>query len=123
MMPPQLIYDDNCGFCTRAVEYIANHGEFRLIGFSSLTPEQRDRLPANYEECAHLLTDNRVYSCDEAIEEAFVRTNLTTADIVPVLRYLPGYSRARKSIYQWIANNRDHLGTIISSEPPAQRSR
>lgn len=122
MMQPQLVYDDDCGFCTWSAEFVARHGEFTLIGFSDLSAEQQDRLPSNYDECAHLLTDDRVYSCGEAMEEAFARTKLTAAAVVPLLRRMPGHARIRKSVYRWIANNRDHLGTVISSEPPARQS-
>jgi predicted DCC family thiol-disulfide oxidoreductase YuxK len=123
MTRPRLVYDDDCGFCTWSVEFVACHGEFTLIGFSELSPDQRGRLPANYEECAHLITDDRVYSCGEAMEEAFARTDLTSAQIVPLIRQLPGHSQARAGIYQWIADNRDLFGTVISSEPPARQSR
>ncbi len=67
--PPRLVYDDDCGFCTWVAEYADDHGEFELVGFSDLTPDQRARLPANFEECAHLLTHERVYSCGAAMEE------------------------------------------------------
>lgn len=57
------------------------------------------------------------------MEEVFARTELTSAEIVPLIRQLPGHSQARAGIYQWIADNRDLFGTVISSEPPARQSR
>lgn len=120
MMHPRLVYDDDCGFCTWAASFVARRSECTLIGFSDLSPEQRGQLPANYEECAHLLTDDRVYSCGEAMEEAFSRTDLTFAEIVPLLRRIPGHARTRERIYRWIAENRDHLGTVVSLESPRQ---
>lgn len=123
MARPRLVYDDDCGFCTWSAEFVARHGEFTLIGFSDLSADQRDQLPSSYEECAHLLTDSRVYSCGEAMEEAFARTDLTSAALVPLLRRTPGHARVREAVYQWIADNRDHFGTVISSEPPAQQSK
>lgn len=41
-----------------------------LVGFSELTNEMRARLPPDFERCAHLVTDARVYSCGEAMERA-----------------------------------------------------
>lgn len=113
MAPPRLVYDDDCGFCTWSAEFVARHGDVELVGFSRLTPDQRARLPADYENCAHLLTDRRVYSCGEAMEEAFRRTDLTTAALVPLLRRLPGHAARRENTYRWIADNRDLFGTIL----------
>lgn len=123
MAPPRLVYDDDCGFCTWSAEFVARHGDFELVGFSDLTPDQRARLPTDYEDCAHLLTDRRVYSCGEAMEEAFARTDLESADIVPLLRRLPGHSRRREKGYRWVAENRDLFGKVLSSDPPARRDR
>jgi predicted DCC family thiol-disulfide oxidoreductase YuxK len=113
MAPPRLVYDDDCGFCTWSAEFVSRHGEFELVGFSGLTPDQRARLPADYEQCAHLLTDRQVYSCGEAMEEAFARTDLATAEIVPLLRQTPGHETRRERGYQWVANNRDIFGSAL----------
>ena len=113
MAPPRLVYDDDCDFCTWSANFVARHGEFELVGFGELPPEQRARLPADYERCAHLVTDRRVYSCGEAMEEAFRRTDLTSAQAVSLLRRLPGHARRREKGYRWVANNRDVFGTIV----------
>lgn len=120
--PPRLVYDDDCGFCAWSAEFVARHGEFELVGFSALTADQRARLPENYEQCAHLLTDRRVYSCGEAMEEAFARTDLPPSAVVPVLRQVPGHADRRERGYRWVADNRDLFGKVLSSEPPAQQS-
>lgn len=122
MAPPRLVYDDDCGFCTWSAEFVARHGEFELVGFSELTPDQRARLPPEYERCAHLLTDRRVYSCGEAMEEAFSRTDLRSSEVVPLLRRLPGHTKRREQGYRWIANNRDLFGKVLSRDPPARQS-
>ncbi|PSP73649.1 DUF393 domain-containing protein [Halobacteriales archaeon QS_3_64_16] len=114
MEPPRLVYDDDCGFCTWSAAFVARHDEVELVGFSELTADQRARLPADYEQCAHLLTDRRVYSCGEAMEEAFARTDLAPADLVPLLRKLPGHANRREKGYRWVANNRDHFGKVLS---------
>ena len=113
MTPPRLVYDGDCGFCTWSAEFVADHGEFELVMFDDLSADQRARLPANFEQCAHLLTDRRVYSCGEAMEEAFSRTDLASAEVVPLLRRMPGHSMRRERGYRWIANNRDIFGFML----------
>ena len=113
MALPRLVYDDDCGFCTWSAEFVSRYSELELVGFSELTADQRARLPADYEQCAHLLTDRRVYSCGEAMEEAFARTDLAPADLVPLLREIPGHAKRREKGYRWVANNRDHFGSAL----------
>jgi len=111
--PPRLVYDDDCGICTRSALYVARDGDVELVGFSELTPDQRARLPADWERCAHLLTDDAVYSCGEAMVRAFERTDLRSADAVPWLRRLPGYEGARDLGYRAVAENRGLLGRLL----------
>jgi hypothetical protein len=64
-MVPRFVYDD-CGFCTWWAEFFAAHADVELVGFSEMGDDLRARLPAEYEDCAHLVTDGAVYSCGEA---------------------------------------------------------
>jgi predicted DCC family thiol-disulfide oxidoreductase YuxK len=111
--PPRLVYDDDCGFCTWAAYYLVDHGEFELVAFSDLSPDQRARLPADWESCAHLLTDDAVYSCGAAMTEAFARTSLPGAGAERALRRLPGYATAREGVYRAIADNRSFFGRFL----------
>ena len=43
-MEPTLVYDDDCGFCTRAAAFVARHGTVELVGFAELSPSLRERL-------------------------------------------------------------------------------
>lgn len=113
MPPARLVYDDDCGFCTRAAELLARHGEFELVGFSAVTPDQQARLPPNWRECAHLLTDDAVFSCGEAMEEAYARTDLPGTGAVPLLRRVPGYGPAREAAYRWIGDHRSLFGRLV----------
>ncbi len=110
---PRLVYDDDCGFCTWAAEYLARRGEFELVAFSEISPDQRARLPADWEACAHLLADDGVYSCGAAMTEAFARTNLPGASAERALRRVPGYATAREGVYRLIADNRSVLGRLL----------
>ena len=118
--PPRLVYDDDCGFCTWCAEFAAKRGEFTLVGFSDLTPDQLARLPAEYEDCAHLLTDDSVYSCGEAIEEALTRVDSLARWPAEAFRLVPDRSRVREPLYRLVADNRVLFGKLARREPPAR---
>lgn len=114
--PPRLVYDDDCGFCTWCARLADRAGDVDPVGFSELTPDQRARLPDDYETCAHLLADDAVYSCGEAIEQALVRVSVAFRVAVAVLSLLPGYPRLRERCYRWAADHRDWWGRVASAE-------
>jgi len=117
-----LVYDDDCGFCTWWAERIESRADVTLLGFSDLDAETRERLPEDYEECAHLLTDEEVYSCGESIEEALLRSEVggEAREAVEVMRGFEEYERLRELAYRAVADRRDVLGQFISSDPPAR---
>lgn len=120
MSDPTLVYDDDCGFCTWWANYVAQRSDIRLIGFSELSEEMRDRLPADYEECSHLVTDDEVYSCGASIEESLVRLDRTT-DFRPLAKFLrqfDEYTQLRERLYRKGADHRGLLGTVFSADSP-----
>lgn len=121
MRTPVLVFDDACGFCTWWAELVEAHSTIQTVGFSTLSAEQRACLPPEYEQCVHLLTEDRLYSCGEAVEVA-----LSRLDFVPAGFEHPGpvrrsraYSKLREGIYQWVTRHRGQLGHIVSRPPPA----
>jgi len=122
MTRPTIVYDDDCGFCTWSAEYADAHGNFHLLGFSDLTPAERDRLPENYEECMHVFDGDDTYSCGEAAE--FVASHLNTAEGTAARAFetLPEgvRSRVRDPAYRFIAEHRDWFGKVKSKTPPAR---
>ena len=118
-----LVYDDDCGFCTWSAEFIGDRSDLRLVGFSELTPELLAVLPEDYEECAHLVTDEGVYSCGASIEEALARSEFEPAarPVVEALRGIDGYGDARERGYRFVADNRSFWGKFLSKTPPARR--
>ena len=116
------VYDEDCGFCTWLADYFGQRTTLELVGFEALTDEQRQRLPADYEECSHLLTDEEVYSCGESIEEALLRSEVggEAREAVEVMRGFEEYERLRELAYRAVADRRDVLGQFISSDPPAR---
>jgi predicted DCC family thiol-disulfide oxidoreductase YuxK len=123
-MEPTFVYDDDCGFCTWWADWIDERTDLRLVGFAELTPDLRERLPDDYETCAHLVTDESVYSCGAAVEQALVRVDAATgADpVVDFLRQFEDYERVRERAYRWAAERRDKLGLVVSKTPPARRN-
>jgi hypothetical protein len=73
MNRPRFVYDDSCYFCTWFAEQTIQYNPITLVGLSDVTDEQRERLPDDFENCSHLITDEEVYSCGKAIEQALVR--------------------------------------------------
>ena len=110
---PTLVYDDDCGMCTRVVEFAASHGEFEVVGFSELASEQRSRLPEAYETCSHLLTDENVYSCGASAEETLARLDHPVALPARAFRRLPARRPARERLYRLVADNRARVGRLV----------
>ena len=124
MTDATLVYDDDCGFCTWWADFFAERSDLRIVGFSELTDEQRERLPDDYEACSHFLADSDVYSCGESLEEAFVRSDFGE-DARPLVRFLRNfedYDRLRERAYRTVADNRGLLGAFLSKTPPARES-
>ncbi|ADB63128.1 putative thiol-disulphide oxidoreductase DCC (plasmid) [Haloterrigena turkmenica DSM 5511] len=111
--PPTLVYDDDCGVCTRAARFVDRRAAIDIIGFSELTPELRDRLPAEYEQCAHLVTERAVYSCGEAMERAYELTGLPPSRLLPLFRRIPGYESIREGVYRIVAENRPLISRLL----------
>jgi len=122
MSDATLVYDDDCGFCTWWADFFAYRSDLRLVGFSELTDDLRERLPDDYEECSHVVTDDEVYSCGQSLEEAFARSNLgeDARPLVEFLRNFEDYEGVRERTYRWVARNRSALGSVVRKQPPAR---
>lgn len=118
-----LVYDDECGFCTWWADFFDKRSDFRVVGFSELTDDERERLPEHYERCSHLLTDEEVYSCGESLEQALVRSDLgeRARPLVRFLRNFEDYNRLRERGYRKVADHRGELGGVLSKTPPAKQ--
>jgi predicted DCC family thiol-disulfide oxidoreductase YuxK len=123
MTDATLVYDDDCGFCTWWADFFEERSAFRIVGFSELTDEERERLPDDYETCSHLLVDGEVYSCGASLEEALVRSDLgdTFGPVVRFLRNFRDYERLRERVYREVADHRGDLGGVLSKTPRARR--
>ncbi|EMA38214.1 hypothetical protein C446_10205 [Halobiforma nitratireducens JCM 10879] len=115
-----LVYDDDCGFCTWCAEFAAERGTFDLVGFSELEGDQLSRLPDEYEDCAHLLTDEGTYSCGAAIEETLARVDTPSRLLAVAFRQLPGRETVREPLYREVADRRALFGSFASRNPPTR---
>lgn len=109
----RLVYDDECGFCTRSALFVARHADLELVPFSEVDEELAGRLPAEWHTCAHLLVDGTVYSCGEAMERAYELTGQPFAGVPPYLRRVPGYDRVREAGYRLVADNRPLVSRLM----------
>lgn len=116
MARPLLVYDDDCGFCRFCVSHALELGEFEAVGFSAMDDGVRARLPDDYEECMHLVTDTRVYSCGEAVEQVAKRTGATGWWLTVAAKGLPKYPEARENLYRWAADRRGLWGSFVRKE-------
>ena len=116
-----LVYDDDCGFCTWWADYFAQRTDIELVGFGDLTDEHLERLPDDYESCAHLLADEAVYSCGEAVEQSFARADVPpgAAELARFLGQFEDYERVRERLYREVADRRDLWGQFVSKERPS----
>jgi predicted DCC family thiol-disulfide oxidoreductase YuxK len=114
MATPRLVYDDECGFCMWCVRWLLRVGEFEPVGFADLTPDQKARLPDEYEDCMHLLTDDAVYSCGEGAERSLARCGRVGAALAWALRRIPFWARIRERGYRFVADRRSIWGRVFS---------
>jgi len=114
MATPRLVYDDDCGFCMYAVRWILKFGTFDPVGFTELTSDQTARLPTEYDDCMHLLTDDSVYSCGEALEQIMLRCGPVPRALLTAARRLPYWPRLRERGYRFVADRRAIWGRLRS---------
>lgn len=116
MAVPRLVYDDDCGFCMYMIRWLLRFGKFDPIGFTELTADQKARLPDEYESCMHLLTDEAVYSCGQALEQCVSRCGVVGRYIVHTGRLLPYSGWIRERGYRFVADRRSIWGRFRSCE-------
>jgi len=120
-----VVYDDDCGFCTWTADFLRRNAredvDLEFVGFSDLEgrEELRERLPEDYEDCAHLFADGELHSCGAATEQALLLTEHAPGwadDFVTFLRNFDDYRGLREAAYELVADNRDSLGVVASKE-------
>ncbi|WP_276259814.1 DCC1-like thiol-disulfide oxidoreductase family protein [Haloglomus litoreum] len=119
--PAWLVYDDDCGFCSWWAAIAAEYTDLGIVGFGALTDEERARLPDDYEDCAHLLTEDEVRSCGAAIEAVLDRLGVLPRELRLFLNQTADYGPLRERLYRAAADRRAWWGRFVSEEPPERR--
>jgi predicted DCC family thiol-disulfide oxidoreductase YuxK len=100
---PTLVYDADCDVCTWWAHRLGDRSDLRVVGRSEAPDAVRDRLPGGC--CAALVTDDAVYACGAAVEEAAARAaGEPVRSAVDGLRLFADYERARERTYHWITD-------------------
>lgn len=110
---PLLIYDGDCGVCTRAAHWVEARSDVEIRPFEDLTDDETKRLPTDWRQCAHFLVGDRVYSCGEAMERAYARTDHVGTPLLGVARRLPGYALVREAGYRQFADHRPLVARLL----------
>lgn len=112
------IYDDQCGFCSWLASFFAHRTDISAVGFSEIDSDLESELPAEYQECSHLVTESGVYSCGASIEEALIRADLPpgSSEVFGFLRQFTDYERLREALYSEVADRRGVLGLVFHQE-------
>lgn len=113
MSAPTLVYDDDCGVCTRAARFVDRNATVDIVGFSELPDDLRARLPPDFERCAHLVAGDTAYSCGEAMKRAYELTDLSPSRLFPLFPRVPGYEHGREYGYRIVATNRPAIGRLL----------
>lgn len=116
MATPRLVYDHDCGFCMWCVRWLLRFGDFDPVGFDELSPDQEARLPPDYENCMHLLTDERVYSCGKGFEQSLRQCGSGGSAIIWIASKLPFWERIREGGYRFVADRRAIWGRYRSCD-------
>jgi len=119
-MTALFVYDDDCGFCTWWAEFFAEVTAVEIVAFSALDDSLRERLPDDYERCAHLVTEDEVYSCGEAIEQTFARSAIgrPAEPLIELFRQSALYEDVREGSYRQVADRRALWGKVLSRDEP-----
>lgn len=112
------VYDHDCGFCTWWAEFFEEVTDVEIIGYNELDDQLLERLPEDYEQCAHLVTEERVYSCGEAVEQTFARSAVgkPAEPLIDLFRQSALYEDVREGSYRQVADRRALWGKVLSSK-------
>ncbi|GAA4108731.1 hypothetical protein GCM10022415_01490 [Knoellia locipacati] len=128
MTPPVLVYDGDCGVCTKLARFVTTTVRPAPESFSvsayqdldldalGLTPEQCD------EALQWVARGGRVSSAQDAVARVLLAGRLPFRPLGAVI-LVPGVNALAGLVYRWVALNRHRLpgGTPACSLPAAQR--
>ena len=126
--PPRgwILYDADCGFCTRWAWRLARIGRVGSRGFH-LAPLQapwvRQRLRMSESDLLHemrvLTADDQLYGGADAA--VFLARQVWWTRPFTVLTRLPGVMPLLRAVYRWVAQNRHRLSEACAFTAGARR--
>ena len=124
---PVLIYDGDCGICTRSAALVTRlrrrDGDFAVAAWQDL---ELDAYGLTWQECDRaaqwVAADGTVSAGETAIARTLLASRLWLRPL-GALMLLPGLSALSGVAYRWVAANRHRLpgGTPACSRPADQR--
>lgn len=111
-MQGTLVFDGNCGFCTRSRDLLARldrRGRIRMIPFQEAGVSERTGIPADRLAASvwWLGCDGRRCHSAEAVNAAL---SAAIGTALPLRLYLlPGLRQAQEAVYRVVAANRHRL--------------
>ena len=122
---PLLIFDGDCAFCTRSVQFI----ERRIRRHPRIQPWQRTdlaELGLTQEQCetaVQLIEGDRLTSAHVAIARILIYGKRGWA-VLGYLLLVPGIKQIAGVVYRWVAKNRDRMpgGTAECALPQSERT-
>ncbi|NLX00599.1 MAG: DUF393 domain-containing protein [Actinomycetales bacterium] len=127
-MPAVLIYDGDCGICTRIARWVTTWmrrrpDDFEVAAWQTLSLEDYG---LTWEQCdaaaQWVAADGTISSGENAIARTLLASRLPLRPI-GALMLLPGINTLAGVVYRWVSRNRHRLpgGTPACSLPADQR--
>ncbi|WP_404383855.1 DUF393 domain-containing protein [Knoellia locipacati] len=128
MARPVLVYDGDCGICTKLSRLVTTRLRARPTDFAVTAYQDADlaTLGLTEEQCDAALqwvgADGRISSAEDAVARALLSSRMPLRPLGALLR-VPGMHSLAGVVYRWVARNRHRLpgGTPACSMPAAQR--
>ncbi len=109
-----VIFDDDCGFCARSVNFFKSLDWLRKIEWvprgDSATAARFPQVSGDRTtgEMVSIRSDGQVNGGYFAIRDILIRLPLTF--LLALVMYIPGVPLAGVPVYRWIARNRHRFG-------------
>ena len=125
---PILIYDGDCGICTRLARLTTDRlrrreSDFTVAAWQNL---DLDDYGLTWEQCdaaaQWVAADGRVFAGENAVAKALLACRLPLRPLGALI-LVPGINALAGVVYRWVSNNRHRLpgGTPACSLPADQR--
>lgn len=127
---PVLVYDGDCGICTRFSRLVTDKlrrrdGDFAVAAWQDLELDAYALTPQQCDAAVQwVASDGSVSSAQNAIARTLIASRMPLRPL-GLLMLVPGVNALAGLVYRWVAANRHRLpgGTPACSLPASQRPR